>query len=60
VFWATTYVTSILNHVFECVQFVKAKWLLYVPPNLAESGLEFCIYGFYIILSVMSDYLLKL
>jgi len=34
----------------------KDQWL-YVPALLAASGLAFCIYGFCVILSVISDYL---
>jgi hypothetical protein len=36
----------------------KAKWLLYVPAHLAASGLALCIYGFCMILSVVTDYFL--
>jgi hypothetical protein len=37
----------------------KAQWLLYVPSPLAASGMALCIYGFCMILSVITDYLLK-
>jgi hypothetical protein len=34
-------------------------YALYVPAPLAANGLAFCIYGFYMIFSVVSDYFLK-
>jgi hypothetical protein len=36
----------------------KDQWL-YVPAPIAASELAFCIYGFYMILSVISEYLRK-
>jgi hypothetical protein len=37
----------------------KAQWLLYVPAPLTAGGLGFCVYGFCMILSIISDYLIK-
>jgi hypothetical protein len=37
----------------------KTQWLLHVPAPLAASGLVLCIYGCFMILSVITDYLYK-
>jgi hypothetical protein len=46
-------------HVINKKIFFKAQWLLYVTAPLAASGLAVCIYGFLLILGIISDYFLK-